>query len=432
MSQQLTPINGGVEVVQTALAQPELRVLSRQYKTVNNLESRPTQWIAGGKPIYRRLPAVSETYQVDFFADGEIGYVYTPWGQSTAGPYSLMVESTSNKKELSIQGGEIVWKYGTTPIYPALIDLEQLGVTNGRYVISYSLLYDNARSALQYSVENFALTGYPIGLSSSTSAISGWKNIEENAFRNTDTLYWSNFDKSFTAAPQPSSAFLAWSTPNPAALSQITLRQPPDVATDFLAQARLEVLESGKWFFVSESSVLADKQGSYYQFNISNPSFVSGWRVTWFNPYFPDVPKIYIQQINVTGVITLPRKTSGPETLASLVIYPEYLAPKTTVNSSGVEVPAVYCDLAFFEVNNQYEVTTIEDTRYIIHREYKPVASWLTEYWDNNLINLYEQVKYYPDTWMNPETCLKQEYASLSQYGVLTENQIPFITILPN
>jgi len=432
MSQLLTPVNGGVEVVQTALTQPELRVLSRQFKMVNNLESRPTQWVPQGRPIYRRLPAVSETYQVDFFADGEIGYVYTPWGQSTAGPYSLSVESTSNKKELSIQGGEIVWKYGSNPVYPALVDLEQLGVANGRYLVAYELIYDNRRSAMQYSVKDFALTGYPIGLYSSTSQIPGWKNREENAFLNTDDLYWSNFDNSFTAYPQPTSAFLSWSTPNPAALSQITLRQPSGVAIDFLSVARLEVLEQGQWFFVSESTVGADEQSSFYRFEISNPSFVSGWRVTWVNPYIPSqIPKVYIQGVNVTGIITLPRKMSGPQTYASLVMYPENQVPEVTVNSAGVEIPAVYCNLAYVEVNNVFEITSVEDARYIIHRDYKPVASWLTDFWDNNLVNLYEQVKFFPETWMSPETCLVQEYAGLSQYGVLTENEIPFITILP-
>jgi hypothetical protein len=97
-----------------------------------------------------------------------------------------------------------------------------------------------------------------------------------------------------------------------------------------------------------------------------------------------------------------------------------------------MEVPAVYCDLAFVEVNNVFEITSVQDTRYIIHRDYKPIASWLTEYWDSNLINLYEQVKNYPETWMNPQTCLKQEYVSLAQYGILDENNVPFITILPS
>ena len=432
MSQLLTPTNGGVEVVQTALTQPELRVLSPQFKKVNGLESRPTEWVPEGRPIYRRLPAVSETYQVDFFADGEIGYVYTPWGQSTAGPYSLAVESTSNKKELSIQGGEIVWKYGSNPVYPALIDLEQLGVTNGRYLVAYELIYDNRPSAMQYSVVDFALTGYPIGLYSSSSQTPGWKNREENAFLNTSGLYWSNYDNTFTAYPQPTSAFLCWSTPNPAALSQVTLRQPADFAIDYSTRARLEVLEQNQWFFVSETEVDADSISSFYRFNVSNPSFVSGWRVTWFNPSSSTaVPKVYVQDVNVTGVITLPRKMSGPQTFASLVMYPENQVPAVTVNSSGVEIPSVFCKLAFVEVNNVFEVTSVEDTRYIIHRDYKPVASWLTDFWDNNLIDLYEQVKFFPDTWMNPDTCLNQEYLSLAQYGVLTEDEIPFITILP-
>ena len=67
MSQQLTPISGGVQVVQTTTAESRLLVLSPQYIDVKNLHSRPTEWVPGGRPIYRRLPAISETYQIDFF-----------------------------------------------------------------------------------------------------------------------------------------------------------------------------------------------------------------------------------------------------------------------------------------------------------------------------------------------------------------------------
>ena len=69
MSQTLTPTNGGVvtQVATTTESQNRLKVVSPQYVVVNGLESRPTEWIPGGRPIYRRLPAASETYQINFF-----------------------------------------------------------------------------------------------------------------------------------------------------------------------------------------------------------------------------------------------------------------------------------------------------------------------------------------------------------------------------
>jgi hypothetical protein len=67
MSQQLIPIDGGVQEVVTSTSQSRLNVLSQQYVIAKHLESRPTEWVPFGRPIYRRLPATSETYQIDFF-----------------------------------------------------------------------------------------------------------------------------------------------------------------------------------------------------------------------------------------------------------------------------------------------------------------------------------------------------------------------------
>ena len=121
MSQQLTPVNGGIiPEVQTTTLESRLNVLSQQYITVNNLHSRPTEWVPAGRPIYRRLPAVSETYQIDFFNIvntpntaaatelQEIGYVYIPWGASINGSISSEVVEGGTPNSLLIKAGTIV------------------------------------------------------------------------------------------------------------------------------------------------------------------------------------------------------------------------------------------------------------------------------------------------------------------------------------
>jgi hypothetical protein len=75
--------------------------------------------------------------------------------------------------------------------------------------------------------------------------------------------------------------------------------------------------------------------------------------------------------------------------------------------------------LAYFEVNNDYQITAIEDTRYLTHRDFQPVANWLTLPFDESLIDLYEQVKAYSTLWMSPEGCMRQEYSALSSEEVL-------------
>jgi hypothetical protein len=430
MSQQLTPYNGGVQQVQTSVTTPQLQVLSPQSIKVRNLESRPTEWVPGGRPIYRRLPAVSETYQVDFFADGEIGYVYIPWGLPSEGSGSVSVSATSNNKELLISNGTLVWKYGNNPVNTTLLDMQELGVTSGRYLLAYQLVYDDQISIFQYSVENFSLIGQPLNLNSGSVDIPGWKNIEENAFLNNPDLYWSSYDSTFTSYPQPASAYLQWESPNPGAYTSVKLYQPAGFPAEYTAQATLEIMSEGTWQFAANAELGSENNQVTYTFNLSNPSFVRGWRVVWTSIFGSTVPKVYIQNVEVSGIVSLPSRPSGPETFASLVLYPENLVPDTVTGANGKELTAVYANLAFVEVNSVYEIITIEDARYIIHRNYTPVADWLTTFWDNNLTNLYDQVKTYQVSWMNPQVCLNQEYVALAQYGILPEGTLPLTNII--
>jgi hypothetical protein len=444
MSQQLIPISGGVQQVQTTVNTPTVRALSRQYIEVNNLESTPTEWVPGGRPIYRRLPAISETYQIDFFnlvsppntavaaEIQDIGYVFVPWGESIDGPTSVKVSTTENRTTILVSAGNLVWKYGTNPVNASLFNLEQLDVTSGRYVLTYELVYDNSPQPNQYSVENFSLRGQSLILDSSSDAIPGWKRRTEFAFSNQSGLFWANYDSSFTAYAQPTNAFLSWEQTYPSAYTKVVLYQPPGSAIDFTASATLSIFSDGASVVAATTTPQVDANGiAYYEFNLSNPSFVNKWEVAWANVSNPTIiPKVAIQNIEVSGTVTLLKRPSGPDTLAALALYPENLVPETILNANGVEIPAVYCNLAIIDVDNAYRVINIEDVRYIIHRNYKPVANWLTNFWDDNLINLYEQVNNFPELWLNPDTCLKQEYASLAQYGILPEGTVPQSNII--
>jgi hypothetical protein len=105
-----------------------------------------------------------------------------------------------------------------------------------------------------------------------------------------------------------------------------------------------------------------------------------------------------------------------------LVIYPENSLPLTVQNSLGEDVPAAYSLLANIDVNNRHQLTDIRDKRYIVHRDYTPVADWLTLPFDQDLIDLYEVVKKYEVTWLGPKTCMKQEYAALTKDDIVIKN----------
>jgi hypothetical protein len=188
------------------------------------------------------------------------------------------------------------------------------------------------------------------------------------------------------------------------AFSKIVLRCPPNTA--YTANASLYYVIDGQEEFAATVNVSRDSAGQYYEFNLT-PSFLSGWKVVWSEL------DMSIQSILVSGVIPKYTQPSGPTAKSVLVMYPENRLPKTVRNSNGESVPATYCPLAYVDIDVDYNVTNIRDTRYIIHRDYVPVADWLTMPFDKNLIDLYSQVKGYAELWMKPSECMKQEYLGL-------------------
>jgi hypothetical protein len=415
MSQSLLALNGGVEQVVTNSATDRETTLSPQYIIAKSLQSRPTEWvIPEGRPIYRRLPAISETYQIDFFnlvsppntavaAElQDIGYIYVPWTENSEGPTSIYVSASDSREDLIIRGGKIVWKYGGTQVFPTLINPKNLQIRPGRYFLAYELIYNDDVEQKLYGVEDFALTGQPLTLSSSTDDIIGWRYPVVNAFLNTSTNFWTSKDTYFPSFAQPETSFLQWTSELGAAYSNITLRCPE--GTGYSATASLYyVTTGGVELFQGTVSPSRDTLGQYYSFEIEGPAFNKGWKVVWSDP------DMAIQSMTVSGTVTLERKPAAPATKAALVIYPQGTEPDNLT----------YCPLAYVEISNDFKITLIEDIRYVIRRDYVPVADWLTRPFDTDLIDLYAQVKQYPRFWMNPPTCMKQEYVDLAEENIL-------------
>jgi hypothetical protein len=424
MSQQLTPVNGGVQEIQTTTTQDRLLVLSQQYISANSLESRPTEWVPGGRPIYRRLPAASETYQIDFFnivpaantavaaEVQDIGYTFIPWGQGLDSGNSMFVSASDSKQDLLIKGGTIVWKYGNTQVLPTIVNLKVLEVLSGQYDLAYQLLYDDTPVQKLYSVEDFALTGQPLTITASTDSVIGWRYPAVNAFLNTSTLMWKNTDSFLPSFAQPSQSFLQWESDLASAYSKILLRCPEKTA--FTGTATLNYFDGTTYTFIQTVSISSDTTGQFFEIDL-DPRFQTGWQLVFSSL------DIAIQSITVTGVVTLLEPQASPSTRAVLVMYPSGTLPKTVINSAGEEVPATYCPLATVDVLTGYSIDNIEDLRYIIHRDYTPVADWLTKPFDEDLINLYEQVSGYSPLWLAPPSCMKQEYLSLTKNQITVE-----------
>lgn len=424
MSQQLTPVNGGViPEVQTTTLTARLNVLSPQYIGVKNLQSRPTEWVPDGRPIYRRLPAVGQTYQVDFFnivnegTSGyraeEIGGVFVPWGVSPNGPETVEVVASENKQNLLIKGGDVIWKYGKNTVLPTIVNLQVLDAFSGKYDLAYQLIYDDSPVPKLYEVEDFALTGLPLNITSSADSVLGWRYPAVNAFLNTSSNFWANKDTFFPSYAQPTTSFLQWETELTQSYKKITLRCPANTA--YTGSATLSYVNGTTLTFVETVTISSDSTGQFFEFTVEEPVLQTGWNVTFSSL------DISITSITVSGTLTLLEQQAALSPRATLVMYPIGTLPKTVTNSQGKKIPAVYCELAQVDITRDYKVARIEDTRIILRQDYVPVADWLTVPFDQDLIDLYEQVSGYDTLWMAPATCMKQEYATLKADQVIVE-----------
>lgn len=419
MSQNLLALDGGLSQIVTTANPGRQIYLSRQYTDVKDLKPYPTEWTDGARPIYGRLPRV---YKVLFDSDPDAAYVYVPVGVPPVGPGSLQVQSSGDNKFLVIQAGVIVWKEGNIPLNSVIIDLQLVGLKSTRYFIGYQIYADGSPFEAQYLVEDYSLAGSEMNLLSGTDAVTGWRYQPAFAFSNSENFYWSNYDGLF---PDYSGVpYLCWQTEYPNAYSALTMRCPP--RTSYTGTASLYYQECGssgeekycsqpEWVLQDTVSIESDSQGQFFKFDIENPSFQTGWKVEWSDP------KISIQSTTVSGTLTLLRRPAVPLTYCQLVAYPQNAVPSKTMNSVGEEVPVTMCGLAIVETNNIYEVTSVTDIRETINGEYQPIAEWMTRTWDKNLTSLRKEVLNFPEFWMNPESCLKQEYLEFEENLITLE-----------
>jgi hypothetical protein len=266
-------------------------------------------------------------------------------------------------------------------------------------------VYDDSPIAHLYEVDDFALTGLPLNVTSSTDSVVGWRYGAENAFLNGTNRFWSNEDSYFSSSVQPATAFLQWQSELGQAYSKLVMRCP--TGTSYTGTATLSYVNDSVLSPVGTVSASRDDSGQFFEFTVEDPILQTGWNVT-----FSDV-KVSVQSITVSGNLNLLTPQAAPSPRARLVMYPVGTLPKTVTSADGEEVPAVYASLAEVDISNNYKVLDIDDARSIIHRDYVPVADWLTKPFDQDLINLYEQVSGYSILWMSPSKCMKQEYLNL-------------------
>jgi hypothetical protein len=207
---------------------------------------------------------------------------------------------------------------------------------------------------------------------------------------------------------QPVQSWVTWDSPIPWKLDIIKVRTTLTENVPACSLLIASETSSDGWELVQTNAPLRDSEGYYWQFQIDMVP-QNRWKLDWgFDT------KASATRLTVSGQIYLLARPSTPRARAQLAIYPLQLVP----NDESL------CRLAIISVDN-YKIPYKpdgelfkDDIREIINRDYEPLADWLTQFWDSQLIRLWEDVRAYAPGYMAPPTLLKQSYAGLELYGI--------------
>jgi len=395
---------GPIQAVPSVTGLSRFDIVSDESREVKRLQPEPTVWgYPSGRPVYDRLPGVSEGYRLDYFGDGKIGLVYVdPQFGTLSGPGSLEVGRLPDDASiLIIQSGTITWSYGQIPTTGLAIDLRSIvsgGVQDGAYQLGYYLNYTQPenQSYSLYRVENYSLSNTPSVYEASKEA--NYFPVEY-AFSEVDDGSWR---------PDPDGATGDYFTGSSVTVD-FTL---PVTAEEFFLGG--SSISRGRCALYSSNDAIVwtlDDQRYFdgsWRFNVSRDTPARYWRFFFWDGAAD------VTNIRYTGEALFPnQRPSGPVSSVEPFLEDDVFA----------EVDRPYILLAQVEVKDQ-QVVTINDLRRQTSTKYEPVAKWLTDFQDKNLRSLVTDISEYASRYMAPPTACEDMYLELSSETFLLESEI--------
>lgn len=379
----------------------KIKVLSDEGARVKSITPVPTIWgREDGKPIYDRLPGVSESYKKEYFGEVGRGLVYIdPQFGNAVGDGSLQVGKWGEDEHvLIIESGAITWAYGTIETDTLAIDLrlingEEGPIQDGEYQVGYYLDY------VQDVVEETSL--FNITESSLGASVSIYKASATNRnqpvsamFSEVDLRSWSPGPFSLTGsytegesvivdftAPVKCDTFVLSAENARSARATCAVYRSDDGIVWFLEDSRNSIENS--WTLIPRSQ----SRHRYWRFFFWDGT-VSVSNVTYTGEAF-------FQNLRPTGPITR-------------------VEPFIEGKFDQIDRPHIV--LATVAVKDK-AIVRVTDNRKISSIKYEPVASWLTDFHDTTLRKIFKSVEQYSSLYLSPVTGADNIYEELLSSG---------------
>lgn len=388
----------------------KIGVIDERASSVLNLDPVSTVWgRQSGRPIYDRLPGVSQGYREEYAGEIGRGLVYVePQFGKYSGPGSLEVGIWQNDpRVLVVYNGIITWAKGQIPTNTLAINLETIvdgGIEDGSYQVGYYLnegIPTDVGEAL-FSVSSYSLAGsstvyntnreakdHPLELAISDASDGYWTPSEFNQAGPYSDGSWITFD--FTAEVTASTFEI--------------YAQSADLAT-----ARCALYRSNDAITWEIADSVASRNGVWTLNNSDTSS-------RYFRVYFWD-GKVTVSEVRYTGNALYPNKRpTGPISSAEIFLEPEF---------DQIDRPHIL--LGLVTVRN-FELTEVRDTRDFTSLKYEPVASWLTDFQDASLRKLITDIAGYANRYLAPTTAADSFYDDLPAFGVSLASETSTPTI---
>lgn len=379
------------------------KIATEEALKVLNLQPSPTVWkYVDGRPIYNRLPAISQQYQKGYDRDQAYVYLKPKFGKTT-GPGSLQAGTQGKTMSvLFVQDGTITWREGQVNVPAYQVDISELdfglGLADGDYQVGYLLSYGIPEDTslvpgyAKVEVEASLLSEAAI----STEASGGSEDHEAFRAVSFDGSWWpggttevettATYELDFQVVVEPN-AFILKSDDTEPATSEVTLSWSDDGSTwtDVVTAAPIE----GLW----NLPVVRNLSKRYWRFTFAQGS-------------------ASIEEILYTGTAYFPdNRVSTPQQIATPYI-----------DNVFEDFEGDYILLAFFNVKNG-KIQTVTDYRVFSTVLYEPVADWLTKPQDDSLTCLFDDVENYSTKFLAPPTADYHFYDELSLTNCLSYDE---------
>ena len=375
-----------------------------------NVEPIKTAWgWDHGRPVYNRLPMVSEGYQKSYDEDHAMVYINLAETNRSVGPNTLQV--TKNQDDwrlLDIEDGTIFWEYGEARCDAISLDTRQFnderGLQPGSYQVGYRLtrfedLPDTVRPgfAVAYGQDAFV----------ADIELAYHVNREVFSHRKEYAIYTSDDTRSW------------W--PNRVAEAG-GYYKPAEFTLDLLESVKAESI-----------AVYSDGENASAKMAVYGSDDAIIWRLedqvtaergTW-TASLPQIPQRYRKLFFWDGSVSISNiQYSGDAYFLDRAVRPPQTRTDLFLESMYEEIEGNFILLATFEVIDNGAITNLRDMRRVTYEKYQPVSDWLTTFEDEQMRCLFDDVVKYADMYMSPKTANFHLYNEMDRSNCQGKDQL--------